>query len=67
MTARRTLPRECRLEDGRPKVRYETRAEAKDMARKHLLGERVYRCRHCRYFHLASPKQATETTENARG
>lgn len=59
-TLARVLPRQCRRDDGRPKYRYETRAEAKAAARAHGLNEHVYRCGHCDYFHLATghPKDA---------
>lgn len=54
-----TLPRQCRLDVGKPKLRYETRAEAKAAAKQHGHDERVYRCGHCGYFHLATkPEQS---------
>lgn len=46
------LPRSCRTVNGKPKVRYMERAEAKRYARIHGTGEKVYRCPHCGYFHL---------------
>jgi hypothetical protein len=55
-TLARPLPRECRRDDGRPKFRYETRADAKRVARTHVEPVRVYRCGYCGYFHIATRK-----------
>lgn len=55
------LPRECSLETGMPKLRFDTRAEAKKAAAP--WGHRVYRCRHCRYFHMASASAAPASSD----
>lgn len=54
----RPLPRECARDDGRPKLRYETRAEAKAAVKAHGDVGKLYRCGHCGYFHLATKADA---------
>lgn len=51
------LPRSCATSDGTPKLRFDTRAEAKDWQRELLRRHpnnkimEPYRCEHCGYFH----------------
>lgn len=55
----RALPRQCRLECGTPKRRFDTRAEAKAVSRRLGIAHRIYRCGYCDYFHLARPRETT--------
>ena len=48
----------CKTTEQKPKVRYETRAEAKAALKRYAKlyelqdNYKVYRCPHCEYFHL---------------
>ena len=52
--SRFALPRCCRTDDGQPKLRFTTRADAKEHIRRFPFdpGLHAYKCRHCGYFHV---------------
>lgn len=50
------INRMCQTDKGKPKIRYETRADAKEVIRKvpDLAGTNPYRCDACGWFHIGT-------------
>lgn len=55
-------PRQCYREDGIPKIRYDSRADARRQARK-WPGYGTYRCEECNYYHIGRKIKNSELKE----